>query len=335
MNTYATIIVICVAVFVGEFITRGDNALFMDELHLLGVVGLNIEGGFPRLDLQPSTAWGNLVITLDNPLESNITFDELQKDVRKNQFPFLENGLPEINEPQYLVAYLSIMGFIMHKYPDSIVVIQVHQAPIDANPLVEWLREEEKMLRASFVNLRNPKNLFLTDNPFYVRGSLYRVNNCKRCRVVISFSQCASVAHRLKPGNMSMPSTFIPYNIDNKTIHTQHAYSVNNILIDLLPNILSSDYHLYAQKRLKDYVSANRAKKHVARNLVTSDFLTNDVKFLHVSNLWNPTSKNESVHIEGNRNWKPFVAILLLLIPMVLIFVGFLSFFYKLYKPVK
>jgi len=82
------------------------------ELHEIAE-GLNIEGGFPGLDLRKVNKlgiWVNLVLVLDRPLIDNIVFDDLLKN---NPYPLLENAIDEINEYKMFACYIMIVGYYL------------------------------------------------------------------------------------------------------------------------------------------------------------------------------------------------------------------------------
>src|SRR5579863_9717735 len=84
------------------------------ELHKIAP-GLNIEGGYPLLDLLKTNnngIWANIVLVLDRPLIDDIIFDDILKN---NKYPLLENAIHDINEHKFLVAFLiTTLYYIEH-----------------------------------------------------------------------------------------------------------------------------------------------------------------------------------------------------------------------------
>lgn len=94
------------------------------ELHKIAG-GLNIEGGFPAIDLTqaaPQKKWVNLVLILDRPLIDHIIFDDI---IKNNKYPLLESAILEINEHQMLATYLMVINYYVASI-DKPAKITVH-----------------------------------------------------------------------------------------------------------------------------------------------------------------------------------------------------------------
>src|SRR6185312_16480063 len=83
------------------------SQLKVSEIYQLGG-GLNIEGGYPLRDLKKKSIWANIVVVLDRPLIDNIIFDDI---LANNKYPLLENALDDLNEHQFMAAYLLILAY--------------------------------------------------------------------------------------------------------------------------------------------------------------------------------------------------------------------------------
>lgn len=270
-----------------------NQMLKMKDLKTLAP-GLNIEGGYPGLDCK--TKWANLVLVLDRPLlGKRITFDELLRDVNDHKYPMLENGIPDINEPQFLTLYMAIIGYYLKRH-DS-MIIHIHQFPAQCGWLLERLQLYVKVLTEKYNWKRTVE--YRTDNPFYSRQAYY----CKNGRapdIVLSLSQCAGLADDVSEGAFIVPDTFIPYGIEKKTVFPKRKYEVRNELVHDIESIMTSQHHDYAVVYHADYKSANPDKVHRVQDGIYHFF---HEPLLQVSTIWNPTSDDELVTISDY--WKP------------------------------
>jgi hypothetical protein len=248
---------------------------------------LNIEGGYPG---RSAKHWANLVVILDRPLVDGIVFDDLKRNVQQNRYPFLENGVNEINEPRYLAAFVMVMGFYMQRHQS--MVVHVHQAKEDAAALVEFLQQQSAAIETRFKT--SCKITFRTDDPIYKPDE--KLDGLTE--MMLSLSQCAGLSPTLTPGTMFAPTTFIPYDIEKKTVNPKQSYTVVNQLVTDIDQILQSAHMAHAVEQLRPYKSANSTKTHIVPTEFTSaDFVTT-VKILHVSALWNPTKPNDIVRLD-------------------------------------
>lgn len=243
--------------------------------------GLNIEGGFPAQDAG-SAKWANLVVVLDEPIKSGVTFDELIAGVRKERFPILENGVVELDEPKFLTAWTAIIVYYMHIHKR--ITIHIHQFP-EFTGIVNIVKSIVCDARQHYgldtkVDIR-------TDNPFYSKQT-YDTD------LLISLSQCAGLNPALVPGSLLIPTTFIPF--DCKSVKISETYSATNILTADINNILKSKYHEYAAKIMRAYESANAQKKHVPRALTESDFHRDSI-ILQTTAIWNPKDPNKIIAV--------------------------------------
>lgn len=192
--------------------------------------GLNIEGGFPFLDIsEKKLPWVNLVVVLDCPLMTKVTFDELQKHCYEKNYPLLENGVKEIQEQCFLTVYLAIISYYLENH--SRITVHVHQSQKDAFGLISILQKYLNLL----IDSKQKKIDFRSDNPFYTNVRSKTIEGT----ILISLSQCAGFS--LKPGTFLVPDTFIPFDADSLTIDTNKMYKCPNQLISDLPFIMSSD----------------------------------------------------------------------------------------------
>jgi hypothetical protein len=255
------------------------------ELHLLAS-GLNIEGGWPRLDLlgvSPSTSWANVVVVLDRPLVDGRMFDHIKQTRVKNGWPLLENVIEELDETRFLRSLLRILAFYLERYQR--VVVHVHQAPEDAAGLVGILTPAAAALRTKFPGL--PVR-WRTDDPFYTRRS-----PPTDCDLLLSLSQCAGFQRHLGPGSLIIPQRFIPFDPDTDIVDLSNAYEVINVLTKDWPYVESDIQNFnWAEQFLINYKSPNPNKSHSSLATSRGQPTLLNATILQVRNLWNPLKKH-------------------------------------------
>ncbi|XWV25275.1 hypothetical protein QJ856_gp0495 [Tupanvirus deep ocean] len=264
--------------------------------------GLNIEGGYPLLDLlktNPKGKWINLILVLDRPLVDNITFDELFSN---NKYPLLENAIDNLNENHFLASYLMIIGYyidnghqICCKNETEYLNITIHLHQDTAStPLLNLLKSYvEVVIKDNGLEHKKIKINYLTDEKTYVCSD----HNYDDTDLLISLSQCAGLHPNLMPGSLIIPNQFIPYQIHDNIIYESLSYEMPNLLKKDLENVLFSKFNNYSVKYINDnYVSANPNKKFLAKEFTKNDF--NVTNILQVDELWNPTNPKVLVKIE-------------------------------------
>lgn len=278
----------------------------VSELHNIAG-GLNIEGGFPynylvRDNVDEYVLWGNYVLVLDRPLIDNILFEELDKKMKENNYPLLENTIDEINEHQMFAIYLMTIGFYLEygrrilrktKTDGLHITVHIHQDTA-SNNLIDILKTLVYELCEFFnVDTYNTFIDYRTDNPFFISTE----HNYKGTDILLSFSQCAGLDPELKPGDMLIPTEFVPYNIKNKEVNVKNMYTIENDVNIRLDDILKSRYHIFSVDCVnRMYESKNKSKsEHKAKLLKLYDFI--ETPILQVDDLWNPSNKNELVSV--------------------------------------
>lgn len=262
--------------------------------------GLNIEGGFPFIDLfrdNKKSIWANLILVLDRPLIDKVVFDEI---FANNKYPLLESAIDNLNEHNFLATYLMIICYYMdngrkmlNKKETEILYITIHiHQDITAMPLIKLLDEYlDRLTKMYNIDISNTKIDYQTDNKTYAN-----TRHKYSTDILISFSQCAGLHPKLQPGAMIVANEFIPYNIDTSTVNVFESYIVENSLIKDLDLMLNSKYCDYAVEFINtNYVSANLNKGNDKANLNWFDF--HYKKILQVDKLWNPTNDNELVSV--------------------------------------
>ena len=265
--------------------------------------GLNIEGGFPYMDLKKNkncqTKWVNLILVLDRPLIDNIVFDDI---FANNKYPLLESAIDNLNEHHFLAAYLMIIAYyiengrqLLKKNPtDNLkITIHIHQ-DVSCKPLIKLLKNYIAQILNFFgTDMNNIELEFRSDFLNYIAAE-YTYDNTD---ILISLSQCAGLDLILEPGALIIPRQFIPYDIDSSTIKMSASYEVENDLPNRLDLILKSKFHRYSVYFVNEnYCSENPNKNNFRANIFTTkDFHESNI--LQVNKLWNPTNGLEIVSL--------------------------------------
>lgn len=262
--------------------------------------GLNIEGGFPFIDLYrdyKKCIWANLILVLDRPLIDKIIFDDL---FANNKYPLLESAIDNLNEHNFLAAYLMIICYyfdngrkILNKKENDVLYITVHiHQDITAMPLINLLDEYlDKLTKICNIDVSNSKINYETDNKTYINSS-HRYST----DILISLGQCAGLHPDLEPGVMIIADEFIPYHINTNTVNLFESYFVENSLVKDFDLIYKSKYNKSAVEFINNnYISANPNKHNDKAYLNWYDF--HYEKILQVNKLWNPTNDKELVTV--------------------------------------
>lgn len=266
----------------------------IDQLSKLAI-GLNIEGGFPSIDLAKINGhkiWTNLILVLDRPLIDNIIFDDL---VKNNPYPLLENAIDEINEYQLFAVYLMIIGYYLEMANQKSLNVTIH---IHQNGNLKSCQIFTDIVKKQVVHLMENYKFkvqvnYLMDNEHYQNT----IVNYNETDILISLSQCAGLDPNIAAGAFIISNTFIPYDIDMKKINS--SYQVTNDLMENIESIIGSKYNQFGVNYVnKNYKSFNEIKNkhHFATVSKYDDFYQG--KILQVNKLWNPTDKSELITVE-------------------------------------
>ena len=263
--------------------------------------GLNIEGGYPGLYLNRDnpgggTIWANILLVLDRPLIDKILFEDLDRRMRENNYPLLENTIDEINEHQMFAIYLMLILYYKEngrrllgkgEHESLNILIHIHQDVTSQN-LIKILQDLLNTIPPSGDATIN----FKTDQYTFI----YSKHDYKGVDILISLSQCAGLDPKLNPGDMIIPNLFIPYHIEESKVRIKDTYSIQNDLCLLKMNeILDSRFNLLATQCVNShYQSANKTKNHQA--IEWKDF--KQMPILQVDALWNPTEDNQLVNLD-------------------------------------
>jgi hypothetical protein len=266
--------------------------------------GLNIEGGFPALELKKHNQkgiWANLAVVLDQPVMTGETFDDLLGIVTENDYPLLENAINDLNEHKYIAASLLIIIYYLINVPKILnetrklnMIIHIHQ-DVTCKPLLMIIKDYlSDIMRLLDLDEDKYNIKYLTDHGVYRKSD----HNYENVDVLISISQCAGLAPEAGPGSMIISNEFIPYDVGNKCIHLDKKYQVDNDLVHRLQTILNSDLSEIVSRYVDNKYFSNNTSKNGRHNvfpLTDSSFAK--AKILQVDGLWNPSNPDELVQI--------------------------------------
>ena len=260
--------------------------------------GLNIEGVDPSIDAGPDTLWVNSVLVLDRPLlDEKRTFAQIDDEKRRKGYPLLENVIPQIDEQAILDAYMNIILFYTRRYDR--IAVHIHQSPEDAAGWIELLRSRVMYVCSN----PNCEIDWRTDNPSYRQ---FDAKAAKPVEVLISLSQCAGLNSKFPPGVLLLPSTVIPFHVNQNVVDARNGFSRwssrNSLRFDL-----QAILHEWIEGSIP-YTSPNPLKSIQIRSSVSSIddervVSAHDCIFvpraciLQVTDLWNPTDVEQRVDV--------------------------------------
>lgn len=275
--------------------------------------GLNIEGGrIPSQYLEKGQIWANLCVVLDRPFEDGIEWQQL---TNLNPFPLKEASLLDYNEAQVNLAYVSLMGYymehahqIVHK-PDNQTVkilIQVHRntsGPRHIELLEQFLLEcypewrgikqylHSSSKYALFTYLFPNKNVEVN----FCYGStpdkfeeLAKEGKYREVDIVLSFSLVAGLHSNWTSGSLLIPEKHIPFSLKDVTVSPQTEYSIQNHLIEAIPDIMRCQDQNVLKVINEKFRSLNPQKQHLMARLLTSEDF-NKATLLQVDGDFNPS----------------------------------------------
>lgn len=237
------------------------------------------------------TIWANIILVLDRPLIDKILFEDLDKKIKDNSFPLLENGIDEINEHQMLSIYLMIILYyaregrqLLARQDKINILVHIHQ---DVVGLIGILKELLNKLPTS----DNVSVSFESDHYTFISSE----HDYQGVDILISLGQCAGLEPKWNPGDMILAREFIPFDIESNQIRMGDTYTVENNLLTSMNNMINSEFNLLAVHCVNEYYqSANRNKQYKATLIKPTDFKQGPI--LQVDALWNPTDENKIVN---------------------------------------
>jgi hypothetical protein len=173
------------------------------------------------------------------------------------------------------------------------MTIHFHQDSLNGKPLINLFKSYLDIFINHFkLDVSLIEFDYRTDQHTYVES----VHDYTNTNILLSFSQCAGLDPELPAGELIVPDTFVPYNIDNKTIDISKSYQVPNDIVKSIGSILKSRFCNHVVNYMNDnYKSYNTNKKLSKISLSGKDFHIN--KILQVDKLWNPIDKTEMVNL--------------------------------------
>lgn len=268
--------------------------------------GLNIEGGYPYNHITnngelSNKIWVNSVIVLDRPLIDNLLFDVLFKRFTDNSYTLLENVIPEINEPDFIALYCSIIMYYVYNCESLLnkdkakIVVHVHQDKHSINLINILKKYVDDLIKQFDINTDKFTLTYTTDDFHYQNTTPYKPEDAD---ILISLSQCAGVDRKIKAGDILITNKFIPYDIDNNVVRTDNTYYTDNHLVKTIDSVVNSAFMRCVANTINtDYVSSNKLKTQKADISGIMNKIHN-LPILHVNALWNPVDEDEPVTLK-------------------------------------
>ncbi|QKF93957.1 hypothetical protein QKU48_gp0499 [Fadolivirus algeromassiliense] len=269
--------------------------------------GLNIEGGLPYQNLiqnniNKTIIWANIIMIFDRPLIDNVLFRDLDKKMKENEYPLLENTIDEINEHKMFAIYLMIIGYYISNCrrltsklnnENINITIHIHQDENSINLLYQIKYFVSMLYKFYTLDLTNINLDYRTDIYTFISTN----HDYNDTDILISLSQCAGLSKYYNPGDMILADTFIPYNVTEKKIYLNKKYKVDNHLLKIINDIINSQYNLFSVNFVNNnYTSKNGLKNNNKATIITeNDFFVFPI--LQVDDLWNPEDNNEMIEL--------------------------------------
>ncbi len=273
----------------------------MYPIHNLHAIAgaLNIEAGLPCLHMKKGL-WVNFILGLDNPLETQVTFDDLLEKFSSSlqcdctDMAILENVVPEFNESRFFAFAIAVIGYYAEHGRERLdqrgssplhITVHIHQDGnlLSCQNLIRILRGYVSAMMDAF-EFENVAVEYRSDDRYYTTLE----HDYSETDILISVSQCAIVDPEIKPGEIIVANEFVPYDVTRQSVNTDQTYSVHNDLVGTLDSIVQSEYSTYAVQFVDEhYRSFNRTKDHASR-FFADDFVR--TKVLAANGMWNPSS---------------------------------------------
>lgn len=265
--------------------------------------GFNIEGGKLAQLLSSEQKWLSLCMPLDRPFIDEKTLEEITKD---NTYPLKESNVIEYNESRVYLALLLIIDYYKNTQPGKRMLIQNHRNSSSfpflntfSQILASYYKEEcseGKVMRGNWP--ADPKKngfpSFTFSNNFYLEFLNGYEENTLIPHSNFSFIFSLSLMGGLKfddpSGTLTLPTYFVPFDVDNNIIDFCNRYECKNQLINDLDRILGINQSKFFPI-INLFKSPNPKKQYVAQPLLNTHF-RRSTTILQISRLYNPIPTN-------------------------------------------
>ena len=285
-----------------------ENFICLKDLYQLAD-GFNIEGGNLEICTTKNQRWMNICMPLNFPFETNKTLEQITLSPKEQVIPELEipsitqnnpYSLKEMSIDEYNECDVNLFLMLVIEYfrlEGESLLIQVHQGKsvrIFIEKLSEMLLSHyDDSIEIVFMEENLP--IFRFDNGFILKLITgYEPNTIKthpEFKNLCSLSLMGRLNPDLIPGCITLPSSFVPFNVDTNIIDFSREYLVHNYLIDILDKVLSlRQENLFSL--INNYPSENLKKNHKARRICSSDIRADNVRLLQINRLYNPSAED-------------------------------------------
>ena len=268
-----------------------ENFITLKDLYQLAD-GFNIEGGNLEICTTKNQRWMNICMPLDFPFETNKTLEQITQN---NPYSLKEMSIDEYNECDVNLFLMLVIEYF--RLEGESLLIQVHRGKsvrIFIEKLSEMLLSHyDDSIEIVFMEENLP--IFRFDNGFILKLITgYEPNTIKthpEFKNLCSLSLMGGLNPDLIPGSITLPSSFVPFNVDTNIIDFSREYLVHNYLIQILDKVLSLPQEKFFTL-INNYPSENLKKNHKARRICSSDIKADNVKVLQINKLYNPSAED-------------------------------------------
>lgn len=291
-----------------------EKVIQLKNLHQLAD-GFNIEGGNLEICCTNDQRWMNICMPLDFPFLTNKTLENITQN---NCYSLKEMSIDEYNECDVNLFLMLVIEYF--RIEGDNLLIQIHRGKSG------WVFIEKfsKILLAHYNDcieiIYTEFNLpiFCFDNGFILKLIVgHGINDSSpTCSlgVKVGYEKNTIVPHpefknlcslslmgglnpKLNPGSITLPSIFIPFNVDTNIVDFSREYLVDNYLIKILDKVLSLPQKNFFPV-INNFASENLSKNHQARNLAISDIKADNIRLLLIDRLYNPTKADHDKFVQ-------------------------------------
>jgi hypothetical protein len=177
-------------------------------------IGLNIEGCRPTLNIPKNCDWYNVILAVDEPM-AGITFDDVMKKVKDNNYEYIEQAIDFFDVENYIEQMVTIIERIKNNNNYKNILIHVHQ--YTGTTILDKTIEKKTNIKT----ILDTTNFFSSPTDY---NKDYPDIDC-----LVSISQCASVTTNCKAGTIIVPDYFMDYDVAKNVVYTNKKTVSNNI----------------------------------------------------------------------------------------------------------
>lgn len=250
--------------------------------------GFNIEGGNLEILTTENQRWMNICMPLDFPLLTNQTLEDI---TLANTFSLKEMSIREYNESNVNLFVMLVVEYF--RLEGKKLLIHVHRGRSG----MIFIEKITNMLLShytdgiEFVFIDSKFPILRFENGFELKlingYEPSTIKNHPEFKNLFSISLMGGLNAELEPGSITLPSKFVPFDVDRNIVDFSREYTVNNYLIDILDNVLSLPQENFFET-INNFPSENLDKHHPATRLCQSNIKFDNVRVLQINRLYNP-----------------------------------------------